>query len=49
LQDRILQLAQDPPLRARLGESGRQLVRESFAVERMVDELEALYQRLACH
>jgi glycosyltransferase involved in cell wall biosynthesis len=49
LQDRILQLAQDPPLRARLGESGRELVRESFAVERMIDELHVLYRRLACH
>jgi len=48
LRDRMLQLAQDAALRARLGECGRQLVRERFAVERMVDDLHVLYQRLAC-
>jgi glycosyltransferase involved in cell wall biosynthesis len=47
LQERILRLAGDESLRSRLGQRGRQLVRERFAVQRMVDELHALYQRLA--
>ncbi|MCX6896907.1 MAG: glycosyltransferase [Verrucomicrobia bacterium] len=44
---RLLQLAGDAALRERLGRSGQQFVRENFAVERMVDELHALYLRLA--
>jgi glycosyltransferase involved in cell wall biosynthesis len=47
LQERILQLAQDAPLRKRLGQRGRELVRERFPTQRMVDELHALYQRLS--
>ncbi len=46
LQERVLRLAGNVELRARLGERGRQFVRERFAVGRMVDELYALYQRL---
>lgn len=37
----------DPALRERLGMQGQQFVRERFSVERMVDDLHALYQRLA--
>jgi glycosyltransferase involved in cell wall biosynthesis len=48
LQDRILKLAGDEALRARLGQHGRKLMRERFPVDRMVDELHSLYQRLAC-
>jgi glycosyltransferase involved in cell wall biosynthesis len=48
LQDRILRLAGDPELRERLGQKGRQFIRERFAEQRMVDELHALYQRLLC-
>ncbi len=47
LSARLIQLANDPALRRRLGERGRQLVRQLFPVERMVEELYALYQRLA--
>jgi glycosyltransferase involved in cell wall biosynthesis len=47
LVQRLGQLATDPALARRLGQRGRQLVREQFSVERMVDELDALYQRLA--
>jgi glycosyltransferase involved in cell wall biosynthesis len=47
LSKRLLGLAQDAGLRQRLGERGRQLARERFAVERMVDDLYALYLRLA--
>lgn len=46
LQERILRLANDSELRTRLGDSGRQFVRDRFAVARMVDDLGALYQRL---
>jgi glycosyltransferase involved in cell wall biosynthesis len=48
LEDRILKLAADQSLRSRLGEHGRQLARECFDVQRMVDDLYSLYQRLAC-
>lgn len=46
LMDRLRRLARDPALRARLGNAGRQFVRENFGVEKMVDEIYALYQRL---
>jgi glycosyltransferase involved in cell wall biosynthesis len=44
---RLLQLASDAPLRERLGHRGQQFVRENFAVEQMVDNLYALYLKLA--
>jgi len=44
---RLLQLAGDAPLRERLGERGREFVRENFAVEKMVDTLYYLYLKLA--
>ena len=44
---RLLQLASDAPLRERLGRRGRQFVRENFPVEQMVDNLYALYLKLA--
>jgi glycosyltransferase involved in cell wall biosynthesis len=47
LTTRLLQLAGDPELRARLGGQGQTLVKEQFGVQRMVDELHALYLRLA--
>src|SRR5674476_89006 len=40
---RLLQLANDAPLRERLGRRGQQFVRENFAVEQMVDNLYHLY------
>ena len=46
LQQRILQLAEDPRLRERLGQRGREFVRELFPVQRMVDDLHALYLKL---
>lgn len=39
-------LRSKPQLRACLGERGRELVKENFPVQRMVDELHALYLRL---
>ena len=47
LSERLLQLASEPALRERLGRRGQALVKDLFPVERMVDELEALYLRLA--
>jgi glycosyltransferase involved in cell wall biosynthesis len=47
LADRLLRLANDPQLRARFGERGREFVRQNFAVEQMVDRLYTLYQKLA--
>ena len=46
LSERLLRLAQDPALRQRLGCRGRQFVQERFGVQRMVDDLHQLYQRL---
>ncbi len=44
--ERILRLARDPDLRLRLGRNGRELVRQRFSVETMLEELRALYRRL---
>jgi glycosyltransferase involved in cell wall biosynthesis len=44
---RLHQLATDPVLRERLGGRGRQLVKEEFDVDRMVDNLHNLYRQLA--
>ena len=49
LVERVVRLASSPELRARLGERGRELVKESFSVERMVDALHALYQKLSAN
>ena len=46
LADRLTALAQDPALRLRMGEAGAADVRERFAVARMADEVEAIYDRL---
>jgi glycosyltransferase involved in cell wall biosynthesis len=46
LQSRLLQLVSDRDLRERLGQRGREFVRERFPVQRMVDELHVLYQKL---
>ena len=49
LSSRVLNLANDPGLRARLGSRGRDFVREKFGVAHMVEALYALYTRLACN
>ncbi len=46
LGKRIEQLAFDAPLCERLGTHGRELVKAQFPVQRMVDDLHALYLRL---
>jgi glycosyltransferase involved in cell wall biosynthesis len=46
LARRLVELARDPELRARLGRNGAADVRTRFAMGRMVDELEAVYRRL---
>ena len=47
LTERLLTLAGDAALRENLGRRGQAFVREHFSVQRMVDELHALYLRLA--
>jgi glycosyltransferase involved in cell wall biosynthesis len=49
LARRISELAANPTLRSRLGATGQALVREQFPTQRMVDEIFALYLRLANH
>ena len=46
LGDALVQLVGDPALRARLGQRGRDFVRPRFPVERMVNDLHALYLKL---
>lgn len=46
LTNRLQRLARDPELRERFGKAGREFVRQNFAVEKMVDEIYTLYQRL---
>ena len=45
LAARLCELARDPELRHRLGETGAADVRERFATARMADEIEAVYRR----
>ncbi len=47
LTSRLLQLASDRTLRERLGRRGQQWVKEHFGVDHMVNDLYALYLRLA--
>lgn len=44
---KLLQLARDPALRNRLGQAGREFVRENFAIEKMVHDQYTVYQQLA--
>ena len=46
LADRLAQLAADPELRARMGESARTRVLERYAVDRLVDDVDRLYRSL---
>ena len=43
---RLLQLARGPKLREQLGRRGQQLVKNEFPVEKMIEQLYQLYQRL---
>jgi glycosyltransferase involved in cell wall biosynthesis len=47
LTERLAQLADDPALRERMGGQGQEFVRKNFAVETMVENIYALYQKLA--
>jgi glycosyltransferase involved in cell wall biosynthesis len=47
LIERLLQLEGDSALCERLGRRGRDFVKDCFPIERMVDDLHALYHRLA--
>jgi len=47
LTDKLLCLAGDPALRNQFGTRGQKFVSDHFGVERMVDSLYALYQKLA--
>jgi glycosyltransferase involved in cell wall biosynthesis len=44
--ERLVELARDPELRARMGEAGRANVRERYSVERLVDDVDRLYREL---
>jgi glycosyltransferase involved in cell wall biosynthesis len=45
----VAQLADDPALRARMGRNARSHVREHFALERQLEEIDALYQDLVAN
>jgi glycosyltransferase involved in cell wall biosynthesis len=44
--ERLVELARDPELRARMGEAGRSSARERYSVERLVDDVDRLYREL---
>ncbi|NLH98189.1 MAG: glycosyltransferase family 4 protein [Chthonomonadales bacterium] len=44
LADALIRLAQDPVLRTRLGEAGRERVHAHFSLDAMLDRLESLYE-----
>jgi len=46
LKNRLLQLANDPALRRKMGQAGQQFVRENFPVEKMVRDTYNLYMKL---
>lgn len=46
IMNRLRQLSRNAPLRERLGRAGQERVRRNFSVERMVNDLYALYLRL---
>ena len=46
LADRLSAIASDADLRKRFGEAGHRIATERFTIDRMVDELDALYARL---
>ena len=47
LKEALSHLIENAPLRERLGQTGRDFVSENFSNDRMVDQLEALYLKLA--
>jgi glycosyltransferase involved in cell wall biosynthesis len=47
LAQRLVQVLKDEPLRRRMGEAGLARARARFTVERMVEETNAVYERLA--
>jgi glycosyltransferase involved in cell wall biosynthesis len=46
LADRLGRLAADPELAGRMGAAGREQMLERYSVERLVDDVDALYRRL---
>jgi glycosyltransferase involved in cell wall biosynthesis len=47
LADKLSRIIDNVPLRERLGQSGQEFVRKNFSVQRMVDDLQSLYLKLA--
>jgi glycosyltransferase involved in cell wall biosynthesis len=47
LADKLSRIIDNVPLRERLGQSGQEFVRKKFSVQRMVDDLQSLYLKLA--
>lgn len=46
MAERVVRLLRDHPLASRMGEAGQDKVRQQFTVERMVQQYEALFERL---
>jgi len=45
--EKLLRLARDPDLRNRLGQAGKNFVKENFSIKKMVDDQYSVYQQLA--
>lgn len=48
LQEKLLLLLEQPALRRAMGWRGRRVIEEKFTLEKQIDKLEALYQRVLC-
>jgi glycosyltransferase involved in cell wall biosynthesis len=46
MTDRLAELAADPELRRTMGEAGRERVLPRYRVERLIDDIDALYREL---
>ena len=46
LADAIVTLARDPNMRARMGDSGRTLIRDSMSWDSVAERFEAVYERV---
>lgn len=46
LSERVIELYKNPELRIKFGREGRRLVEKNYSIEKMLDKIESLYERL---